>query len=82
VEKMLTTMGKLAEGTSLFKSVGGNSAASVMGDSSSENAAITAINKSAGELRSANPKLTKEQAVAEALNANPELYDAFMAAQG
>ena len=77
VEKMLQTMGKLAASSSLFKSFGDNAAT---GNASGESSAITAINKAAGELRTAKPTLTPEQAVAEALAANPALYEQFMAA--
>jgi hypothetical protein len=77
VEKMLQTMGKLAAGSSLFKSFGENAA---VGNASGEATAVTAINKAAGELRTANPELTPEQAVAAALDANPALYEQFMAA--
>jgi len=77
VEKTLKTMGQLAASSSLFKSFGDNP---VTADSAGESSAVTAINKAAGELRTAKPTLTAEQAVAEALTANPALYEQFMAA--
>ena len=38
------------------------------------------VEAAAGELRKANPKLTREQAIAKAIEENPDLYRAYLAA--
>lgn len=48
-------------------------------DMSRREAAESAIEKAADELRRANPSLTEQQAIAKALEADPELYRAYRA---
>lgn len=60
----------LAEGSGIFTTIGSS-------DDDGQ-AATTELTKAAVALRKSNPKLSTQQAIAKALEQNPELYDAYL----
>jgi hypothetical protein len=71
VTKMLSTMNKAY--TSLFKNRGAGGT-----DVDADTDAIAKMKVKAGELRTADPKLTEGQAFAKAAELNPELYSEYL----
>lgn len=71
LESMLKGVGEVAGKSALFKSIG--TASAVEGEPEAQ------LQAKADEIRKENSKLTKEQAYAQAVEANPQLYTAYVA---
>jgi len=56
----------------------GNNAPDEDGNADNDDAAMANLEKLAGEIRKADASLTKEQAIAKALDENPDLYSAYL----
>lgn len=75
VEGILTKVGTLAKSAKLFEELGAGGVGSDAPASEQE------ITKRAEELRKSNPKLSKAQSIAKALQENPDLYEQSLAGE-
>lgn len=73
IEEVLKAADAQLKENALFKEIGGNGAG--LGGAPS----MTKIEKAAEHVRQANPTLSKEQAIAKALELNPDLYNDYLA---
>jgi DNA repair exonuclease SbcCD ATPase subunit len=73
IEKAFAGLAEIAKDSKLFKSIGTGTGRETADDPEAN------LAKAVEDIRKSEPKLTKEQAVAKAMEANPGLYDAFVA---